>query len=407
MVVLVLGANGFLGRRIVSSLEEAGYRVRKGTRPEIDFERDLEPATWEARLEGVDAVVNAAGIVRATPSASFENVHARGPAALFEACVRRAVPVVHISALGADAHAATEFHRSKRRGDEALLALDVPSLVLQPSLVFGCAGASARLFATLASLPLIPLPGRGEQRVQPVHVDDVALAVVRTIEQRGYVRKRIAAVGPEPVTLRGLLGALHAGLGFGKPRFLQVPKALVELGARLRIGLLDRDTWAMLERGNTGDAAEFRKLLGREPRDVASVMGDCEVRALRMGSRLGWLLPLLRVSIAIVWIVTGVLSMGIYPVEDSLALLARVGLTGTVAYLALHGAAALDVAIGVALLVAKRRRMLWLLQAAVILGYTALITVFLPEQWLHPYGPILKNAPMLAAILLLHQMEER
>ena len=51
--------------------------------------------------------------------------------------------------------------------------------------------------------------------------------------------------------------------------------------------------------------------------------------------------------------------------------------------------------------------MLWLLQLAVIIGYTALITAFLPEQWLHPYGPILKNLPMLAAILLLHQLEER
>jgi hypothetical protein len=97
----------------------------------------------------------------------------------------------------------------------------------------------------------------------------------------------------------------------------------------------------------------------------------------------------------------------VYPVDDSLALLARVGLTGTAGIAALYGAAALDFAIGIAILAARRRRMLWLLQLALIAGYTALITVFLPEQWLHPYGPILKNLPMLAAILLLHQLEER
>jgi len=54
-----------------------------------------------------------------------------------------------------------------------------------------------------------------------------------------------------------------------------------------------------------------------------------------------------------------------------------------------------------------RRRWIWTLQLAVILGYTAIVTVFLPEQWLHPFGPVLKNLPMLAAILLLRQSEPR
>ena len=37
--------------------------------------------------------------------------------------------------------------------------------------------------------------------------------------------------------------------------------------------------------------------------------------------------------------------------------------------------------------------------------YTLIITVFLPEQWLHPYGPVVKNLPLLAAIVLLQQLE--
>ena len=115
-------------------------------------------------------------------------------------------------------------------------------------------------------------------------------------------------------------------------------------------------------------------------------------------------LHLLRLSIAIVWIATAVVAAGLYPVDDSLALLARVGLAGTAALVALYGAAALDLAIGIATLVV-RRRWIWTAQLVVILGYTVLISVFLPEQWLHPYGPMLKNLPMLAAILLLRQGE--
>jgi hypothetical protein len=182
---------------------------------------------------------------------------------------------------------------------------------------------------------------------------------------------------------------------------------VVALGARLRVGLLDRESWAMLERGNTGDAMELRGLLGREPRAPAAFVDAARRDAQRREAKLGWLLPLLRVAVAMVWLTAGIVSAGIFPVEESLALLARTGITGPAAQLALYGAAALDFAIGIATLVLPRRRWLWSLQLALILGYTAVITVALPEQWLHPFGPVVKNLPMLAAIWLLREMEPR
>jgi hypothetical protein len=106
-----------------------------------------------------------------------------------------------------------------------------------------------------------------------------------------------------------------------------------------------------------------------------------------------------------VWIATAIVSFGVYPVEDSYALLARVGLTGTAAAVALYGAAALDLAFGIGILVLEDRRWLWRAQIALIVGYSVIIAIFLPEQWLHPYGPMLKNLPMLAAILLLHELD--
>jgi hypothetical protein len=113
-------------------------------------------------------------------------------------------------------------------------------------------------------------------------------------------------------------------------------------------------------------------------------------------------------SIALVWILSGVVSLGLYPVSDSLGFLERVGLTGAAALTALYGGALLDIALGAAVYLVKCRRWrrwMWRLQIAVMLGYTALITLFLPELWLHPFGPLLKNVPMLAATLLLHEME--
>ena len=112
-------------------------------------------------------------------------------------------------------------------------------------------------------------------------------------------------------------------------------------------------------------------------------------------------------AIALVWIVTGIVSLGLYPVEDSLALLARSGVPASLRPLALYGAALLDLAMGAATLALPRRRWLWLAQIALVVGYTAIITWRLPEQWLHPYGPVVKNLPILAALVLLYTLEER
>lgn len=93
-------------------------------------------------------------------------------------------------------------------------------------------------------------------------------------------------------------------------------------------------------------------------------------------------------------------SLGIYPVADSLALLARTGLSGTPALFALYGAAGLDLAFGWATLFRPGRR-LWLAQMALIAGYSLVIALCLPEYLIHPFGPLSKNLPILALLFVL------
>jgi uncharacterized protein YbjT (DUF2867 family) len=423
--VLLTGSTGFIGSRLVTALLARGHRVVCAVRHRaqshhaggasacaewiaVDFTRDHDAAAWLPRLSGVDVVVNAVGILRESGSQSFDALHVAAPRALFAACVEAGVRrVVQLSALGADEAAASRYHRSKREADEFLLSQPLSAAVAQPSLVFGAGGASAHLFSTWACAPVLPLPGRGDQRVQPIHVDDVIAALCRLVE--GDMRGRIALVGPEPMTLRTFLARLRAALQCGRAWFIPVPmslmRAVASAGTRFHRGLLDSDTLAMLERGNTGDATATRALLGREPRLVEQFIGPSDRQAATREAKLGWLMPLLRASIAIVWLVTGVVSFGLYPVEDSYELLARVGISGALAPVLLYGAAGLDIAFGIATLVLRRRRALWLAQIAVILGYTAIITWRLPEFWLHPYGPILKNLPLIAALWLLYETE--
>ena len=112
-------------------------------------------------------------------------------------------------------------------------------------------------------------------------------------------------------------------------------------------------------------------------------------------------------ALAAVWLVAGVVSLGIYPVEESYVLLARVGIAGALAPVTLYGAAAMDIAFGLGTLFLQHRRILWIAQGALIGIYTFTITFFLPEFWLHPFGPLIKNLPILAAILLLYKLEKR
>jgi hypothetical protein len=184
-------------------------------------------------------------------------------------------------------------------------------------------------------------------------------------------------------------------------------KRLAAAASMLPGSLIDPTALSMLERGNTADAAPFSALLERPPRAPGRFVAAQARDGERASALLDVTLPLLRVSIALVWLWTAAVSFGLYPVAASLDLLHRTGVPSAVAPLALYGAATLDLAFGVLtlLLRGRARQWLWVAQAALIAGYTAIITVRLPEFWMHPFGPLSKNLPMLAALALLYLHE--
>lgn len=111
---------------------------------------------------------------------------------------------------------------------------------------------------------------------------------------------------------------------------------------------------------------------------------------------------LVRVTLAFIWMVTGTLSLGIYPQQDSLGLISRLGLHGAPALATLYTAAALDIALGLLTLLIPKK-ILWAFQALLICLYTLIISFWLPEYWLHPFGPILKNLAILVLLWLLYR----
>lgn len=432
MRILLTGASGFIGHHLLHALLAEGHelvcavrQVKQSNDPRLsfihaDFTNDTDKSVWLARLTGIDAVINAVGIFRESGAQTFEKLHVQTPRALFAACAESedVHMIVQLSALGADEHADTAYHLSKKAADDYLSSLPVRAAIVQPSLVYGSDGTSARVFKALASMPFAMRFGDAPQLVQPVHVDDVVAAIVALLRRRLYMdqgdapgagtAQRVPLVGPQALPFTDYLGALRASMGMGRLRVLRLPsslaRGLARFGRWLPGGLLDPEALRMLDRGNTDDPGPLLRLLGRPARPIASFV--LEPRAERARAKLDWLLPILCISIALVWIVTAIVSAFVYPVADSYELLARTGIPAGLRPLMLYGASAFDMLLGLGILFMKRRRWLWLAQLGLIGFYTVVIAWKLPEFLVHPYGPLTKNLPMLAAIWLLYQLEE-
>lgn len=294
--VLLCGANGFIGRHIAQALRRAGWQVRAASRhssPAVDFTQASTPAHWAPLLHGVQAVVNAVGLLRDSRARPMALVHDAAPRALFDACAAHGLRrVVQISALGI-AHGDTAYARTKRAADAHLLALteagQLDGVVLRPSLVFGAGGESTRLFMALARLPWLALPRPVLQaRVQPLAVWDLADAVARLLPPPAGIATATSATpdstadtaaftgladlaGPQAMTMAEYIALLRTQLGEqggkGPARVWPLPHWLTRASARLG-DALPFSPWcsqslALLASDNVADAHTLPALLGR------------------------------------------------------------------------------------------------------------------------------------------------
>jgi len=429
MRVLVTGAYGFIGAHITAALLAAGHEVtcavrgaRLDTRfPGIralacDMARDIHPADWRPRLAGIDAVINAAGILRETRSDSFAAVHEAAPLALWQACVEAGIRrVIQISALGDPADGA--FIASKHRGDAALAALDLDWLVLRPSLVYSARGAygGTSLLRALAALPgVLVLPAGGRQRLQPIAAEDVALAVTQALARPAAARETLALVGPETLTLTAYLMAWRRWLGYGRARVLGVPRALTRLvawcGEKFGSGPLGQTMLRMLERGNHAGAeacARQQAVLGLAPRPLARVLAETPSAVQdRWHARLYFWLPALRLGIAALWLISG-LTGWLVPREALQPLAATTPFDTATLLLAARATATLDLVLGVLCLGRWQRPRVLGLMLVMLLGYTLGVALLWPALWLEPFGGLAKNLPLLAALAILIVTDER
>jgi len=423
MNILLTGPTGFIGNHLLRSLLHQGHTVTACCRqPErllinsehlkplaVDFAQLNTSAQWLAHLNGIDAVINCVGIIAETKTQTFEQLHHQAPAALFTAAAQAGVQkIIQISALGADAEAVSPYHLSKKAADEVLRGLPVAGIILQPSIVYGAGAQSSALLQALAALPVQVLPDGGTQLLQPVYIDDVVAVVHRCLE----VDKRqqtLALVGAHSISYAELLQGLRRRMAKPSARTFSLPYryllAVAGVGKYLGEPILSKDNIAMLSRGNTASADAITALLHRPPVSISQQLFETPAtQAERWHAQLYFLKPMLGVVIALVWLWSGITSLCFYPHELSYQLLAATGVTGIAAPVMLYGLAVLDIGLGVATLCRYHlQRLLWW-QIAIVLSYSLIIAIALPEFLVHPFGALLKNLPFLVCLLIYKQL---
>ena len=419
MRVLVCGVNGCVGSATARALRARGHEVIAGGRAEldgpramrIDFAVPLAPAIWAARLRkhGVEVIVNAVGILIPQAGQSFDRVHARGPIELFEGAAAAGVKcIVQVSALGVGDDAVSRvvpYLESKRCADAALAELPIGWAVLRPSLVYGPGSQNARLFATLASLPIIGLPGWGGQQVAPVHVFELAEAIARLIERAEPPNAVLEVGGPHALSYRDMLAAYRAASPRNEAIWLPLPLPLMRLGAWLAEALpqrvFSRDTLRLLERGSVPRRNALPTLLGRAPTALAQGLSVSPPEPL-FDLSVNLSAPMataLRASLAAMWLYTALISALLPERSGVLNLLAHCGFEGRAGVAALVASCLINTTLG-ALTLWRPRPLLYALQAGAVVGYTA-AAVAMPELTVDHCGPLVKNLPVLMVVLAL------
>lgn len=426
MRILLTGANGFIGSHIMASLLEAGHDVVAAVRNPLalkrqcsgiqavscDFNTDTDPAVWLPRLNRIDAVINCAGIMQRSRRQNMEAIHYHAPQALFEACCQAGVRrVIQISAVSADDEAGTAYARSKKQADDFLRSLDLDWIVLRPSLIYaqGSYGGTSLLRGLAASPWRIPVVSDGKQAFQPLHVRDLAQGILCLLERPGVRHATLEPGGPKTLGMAEILGKLRRWLGFAEARILRVPLPLVRIFARLGdwLGITSFNTTALrqLQYGNTGNTAGWMEATGFRPAGMdAWLQREPSHVQDRWHARLFFLRPLTRLILAVLWLLSGLIALTAGH-DAALRLLADTALPPSLAPYALYASAALDIAIGIALLLSSRPRLLGILQIVVITLYTAVLSMTAPGLWADPLGPLLKNLPILMLVLVWMAIE--
>lgn len=284
MNIFVTGGTGFVGKALVQRLLDEGHSVFCLVRGHSDVQDDTIHHRTQAGIERLhlisgdlhdkkvldegtrqcEVVIHLVGIIREFPKkgVTFDRIHVEGTRNVVEAAQKNGISrLIHMSALGARAHAPSPYHRSKYEAEQIVINSGIPSYIFQPSVIFGAEDQFVNMLAKLVKMPVTPVIGDGKYQLQPVALEAVtsvfAQAVTRPFPPAPKVGTAVSLTyevgGPQVLTYNEMLDAIGRALG-KKVRRLHYPirmmKPIIHAFERFPFFPITSSQLMMLEEGN-------------------------------------------------------------------------------------------------------------------------------------------------------------
>ncbi|MGB0506435.1 MAG: SDR family oxidoreductase [Pikeienuella sp.] len=424
---IVLGGGGFIGAACAAALSTAGFdTIRVGRSPPVAYLSpdqwrtcdltQLSDPDWRELLSGADVIVSAAGALQDCGGDDLASIHF-GLVRQLIANANETALVIQISAVGVTQDASTAFLRTKAEGDAVLRDSALDWVILRPGLVIGRAtyGGSAMLRAA-AAMPVVGVEMAGNSQVQTVALDDLAAAVVQAATGQIDSGTEADLVSPEMLSLSDVTRLMRGWLGF-PPWRLMVSAGPSTM--RLVAGVADMLAWfgwrsplrstgmKVLADGVTGDPSVWETAGGTPCRGLEQTLRAMPATVQDRWHAHAYLLaPLVFAVLSLFWIAAGLI--GWWQEGAAMTVLTDAGWSDTAAKIAVRFGSFVDVALGVGMIWRRSARFALLGMILVTISYCFGASIWVPELWLDPLGPMVKTIPAaILALVVLPMLDKR
>lgn len=288
-MIFVAGGTGFIGKQLVRTLAQTGHRIKCLARSSESEKKCVglgcesirgditERNSLGGALDGSSAVVHLVGIIRETGRQGFQSIHVSGTRNLVEEAKTAGVNhFIYISSLGAGSDSGTAYHETKGEAEEIIRESGLGFTIFRPSIVVGPGDEfTGKLRDSIPPLlPVIPVPGDGTAKFQPIYVGDLAECIRRAAE--GAPGGRTYELGgPTHLSYNEMVIAVAGAMGRRK-RLLHIPmgfvRVMVGILERMSLGPVTSDQLRMLDVDNTCATDSVRDAFGFEPLSFGKVL---------------------------------------------------------------------------------------------------------------------------------------
>lgn len=292
MLIFIAGGTGFVGSHLVPELSKRGIKTRCLLRSAERAPRCVGAETVRGTLDkiprgaldSVDMVVHLVGILAEAGPDTFESVVSGTANLVEEALVSGVKRFFYQSSLGASLRSRNRYQKTKAQAEEIVKDSGMGYTIFRPSLILGRDdGFTKQMVSLINSSPVVPVPGMGAAKFQPLAISDWVKCFLSMLENGRFMDGTYEFGGPEQFSFNDLLTLYMKTMGVEK-KLVHVPAGIVKTGIGLlqfaraaglrKLPPVGEEQLALLETDNITDPDSIKKQFGFEPVNIRQALKE-------------------------------------------------------------------------------------------------------------------------------------